>query len=139
MGQLGNIFDVTQSNKPRGPDLRATVEFPRGKLGQSHHARLPNLVECEGELVERAKVSRDASVPLTLAADFKSGSTLRLRRQGGVCKGGVPGDLFLTVKLVDRVESSDLDPDDAPINGRLWLVIGILGSAAVLAYGLSGL
>ena len=54
MTRLGNVFESLESDRPRGPDLRVTVEVPREALGGSLRARVPLRLAAEGDLIERA-------------------------------------------------------------------------------------
>ncbi len=110
MGELGNIFDEVErgGDGPRGPDLRVKVDVPRSALGREggYAALVPDEIEHEGRLVARVQAAGDppGRVVLHLPETFASGAVLRLRRQGGRSEGGVPGDLYLEVVVVDRVD-----------------------------------
>jgi hypothetical protein len=110
MGELGSIFEEVErgGDGPRGPDLRAKVDVPRSALGREggYAALVPDEIEHDGSLVARVQGPGDAPgcVVLHLPVTFASGSVLRLRRQGGRSEGGVPGDLYLQVTVVDPVD-----------------------------------
>jgi hypothetical protein len=110
MGNLGSIFaeDPADADKPRGEDLYFVVEVPRNYLGDPDGflADIPEEIEKDGVMVKRAVVPGDDGVPLRLPEDFPSGRTLRLRRQGGVVEGGLPGDLFVKIELGEPDERS---------------------------------
>jgi hypothetical protein len=123
---LGSIFDEDPADeaKPRGEDLRFIVEVPRDALGDpgGFVAEIPLEIEQDGILVRRASFDEDDGVPLRLPESFASGSMLRLRRQGGVREGGIPGDLYLKVLLVEPVgRSLATVPEDLP-SLTPWLI-----------------
>jgi hypothetical protein len=109
MSELGSIFEKDGQDEPRGPDLRVKVDVPRSALGREggYAASVPDEIEHEGELVARVHGPGDApgSIVLHLPATFASGSMLRLRRQGGRVEGGVPGDLYLQITVIEPVDS----------------------------------
>lgn len=105
MAELGSVFDEDESDaRPRGPDLRVTVEVPREALGATLRAPVPARIAADGELVERAILDPEdpGGVVLHLAKDLPSRAILRLRGQGGVGEGDRAGDLMVIVELVDR-------------------------------------
>lgn len=103
MTQLGNVFESFESDQPRGPDLRVSVEVPRAALGGSLRVRVPLRLAADGELVERASEPADPEhLTLHLPASLPAGAVLRLRGQGGRHPSGQPGDLFVALELVER-------------------------------------
>jgi hypothetical protein len=102
--RLGNVFEGFESDQPRGPDLRVSVEVPREALGGSLRARVPMRLAADGELVDRAGTPEDPEhVLLHLPPSLPAGAVLRLRGQGGVlAQGQQPGDLFVAIELVER-------------------------------------
>jgi hypothetical protein len=107
MSGLGNVFDAVapEGDVPRGPDLAVSVEVPRSALGRAggFHVDVPAVLSAGGVEVARA-IDPDATEPgirLHLAATLPDRATLRLRGQGGVCPGGTPGDLLVTITVVD--------------------------------------
>ena len=150
MGELGSIFAGEPGNedKPRGEDLYFVVDVPRNYLGDDDGfvADLPEEIEKDGRMVRRAVVAGDDGVPLRLPEDFPSGRTLRLRRQGGVVEGGIPGDLYVKVELVDpepgalvKTGPSDL-ASEGPPSLTAWLMgAGVFALVALtIAYLLIG-
>jgi hypothetical protein len=141
MGELGSIFteDEATGSPSRGEDLYFVVEVPRSEIGDDAGfvAEIPLEIDKDGVMVRRAVVDGDDDgVPLHLPADFPSGRTLRLRRQGGTCEGGVPGDLFVKVELVGSARALAPRSDDAvavPPSLTPW-VIGA-GVFALVALG----
>ncbi|MFV8752499.1 hypothetical protein ACNOYE_18285 [Nannocystaceae bacterium ST9] len=108
MARLGNVFESLESDLPRGPDLRISVEVPRVALGGSLRTRVPRRLAAAGELVERASDAGDPEhLTLHLPSSLPAGAVLRLRGQGGVLANGQPGDLFVAIELVDRAPRSD--------------------------------
>jgi hypothetical protein len=103
MGELGSIFaeEAGDESKPRGEDLYFVVEVPRNYLGDPDGfvADIPEEIEKDDVMVRRVVMPGDDGVPLRLPEDFPTGRTLRLRRQGGVCEEGLPGDLYVKVEL----------------------------------------
>lgn len=127
-GTLGSIFaedDAARAGKPRGPDLRVTVDVPRDALGDPDGFRAPiaTQLEHEGQLVPR-KVNPDDgdSVPLHLPDAIRPGTVLRLRGQGGIAEDGAAGDLYVKVNVVEPTSTS-----------RMWPTVLL----AVLAAGLA--
>jgi hypothetical protein len=109
MGELGSIFEDDSADAPRGPDLRVNVDVPRSALGRegAYAAMVPDEIEHDGRLVARVQGPGDppGRISLHLPETFASGSVLRLRRQGGRAEGGVPGDLYLQITVVEPVDS----------------------------------
>jgi hypothetical protein len=109
VGELGSIFEDDGADAPRGPDLRVKVDVPRTALGADHGyaALVPDEIEHEGQLVARVRGPGDppGRIALHLPKTFASGSVLRLRRQGGRAEGGMPGDLYLQITVVEPVDS----------------------------------
>ena len=72
---LGNVF-ADDDERPRGPDLRVSVEVPRAALGASLHAPVPSRIAVDGELVERAVLEGDdpACVVLHLPEQLPEGA-----------------------------------------------------------------
>lgn len=107
MSGLGNVFDAveTSAEAPRGPDLRFSVHVPRSALGREDGfvAEVPLTLPHEGEQIERAREpdAEGTGLILHLSPTVPDGATLRLRGQGGVHPEGVPGDLWITIHLVD--------------------------------------
>lgn len=112
MAELGSVFeDEGDDDRPRGPDLRVSVEVPRAALGATLRAPVPARIAAEGELIERAVLDGDepGRVVLHLAEELPERTVLRLRGQGGVHPEGRPGDLLVVVELVDRAPRDDED------------------------------
>lgn len=140
---LGSVFADDGDERPRGPDLRVSVEVPRAALGAELHAPVPSRLAVDGELVERAVIDGDdpARVVLHLPEHLPEGAVLRLRGQGGVAPDGRPGDLYVKLELVDRpprdderIVRSELarpEPTTDTIDTTWWWLVGV----AVLAGG----
>lgn len=114
---LRDAFGREQPRTARGPDVRAELSLPLADAlrGGKSLFEIPTHVPCGrcggagrvgqhvcptcigvGSLTERRKV--DLSIP----ADVRDGTTLRLAGLGGPGQGGGPaGDLFLTLRLAD--------------------------------------
>ena len=127
MSQLGSIFEEEDREKPRGPDLRTAVTVPRRALGHTagFDAPVPDAIDD----VPRTKKPGDpaGAVRLHLPETLKSGSVLRLRGQGGAVEGGVPGDLYLQIEVVE--------PPPSRLPGPLLIVlIAAAAAAAVWAF-----
>jgi hypothetical protein len=150
---LGSVFADDGDERPRGPDLRVSVEVPRAALGASLHAPVPPRIAADGELVERAVLEGDdpACVVLHLPEHLPERAVLRLRGQGGVLQGGQPGDLFVKVELVDRpprdgeriVRSEIVRPElptENVIDTTWWWLLGLaaFGAAVLVAVALAG-
>lgn len=107
MGELGSIFaDEPTNEAARGPDLRVRVQVPRDALGNPDGwwAPVPETLDRgDGTMVQRAVAPGEEGrgVPLHLPGDFRSGAVLRLRRQGGREADELPGDLYVTVEVVE--------------------------------------
>ena len=131
MGELGSIFEGEgdgEGDKPRGPDLNVKVEVPRDALGRDGGflAPVPLDLEYAGEKARRhTEPGGEAGVRLFLPAQFKTGATLRLRRQGGVHADGVPGDLFVKIEIVE--------PPPKPFPWGLVVVAVALAAGLVVA------
>jgi hypothetical protein len=142
--RLGNVFESFESDQPRGPDLRVSVEVPRAALGGSLRVAVPQRLAADGDLVERASDPADPEhLLLHLPTSLPEGAVLRLRGQGGVLASGQPGDLFVALELVERPMRADEGipgggGDDRPSfesippsAGLTWLIL--LGLAMVAA------
>jgi hypothetical protein len=108
--ELGSVFEEAESDpRPRGPDLRVSVEVPRAALGATLHAPVPDRIAVDGELVERATLEGEApgQIVLHLPEQLPERALLRLRGQGGVAPDAAPGDLLVLVELVDRSPRED--------------------------------
>lgn len=123
MKSIGNVFDATRPDPaaPRGPDLAVAVEVPRKRLGRSCTVHIPERLDLDGALVERARSPHDdhpGAITLHLPEGLPEGAVLRLRGQGGVGgEGSVPGDLYVRITVVDReptAEEGDDEDDDDP-------------------------
>lgn len=118
VSSLGSIFEsATDEDLPQGEDLKVQVEVPRTGLGRPEGVRVPlaSSIEVEGRSVERVTLAGERDVlPLFLPENFSSGSVLRLRGQGGACPGGRPGDLYVTVCVIE--------PPPAPLL-RWWIIV----------------
>lgn len=109
MAELGSVFEA-DDGRPRGPDLRVSVEVPRAALGASFVAPVPLRLAADGELVERVVLDGEqpGTVTLHLPEALPRGAVLRLRGQGGRRSADQqPGDLFVVVELVDRSPRDD--------------------------------
>lgn len=130
---LGNIFEEDErarAEKPRGPDLHVTVQVPRTALGDPAGYRVPiaDAIEHEGVLVPRKVNPEDAAgVPLHLPESLTDNAVLRLRGQGGVHEGGIAGDLYVKVQVVEPPPPSLL---------WLWVVLAlaVLGGGTALLW-----
>ncbi len=152
MAELGNILATPQSDDgPRGPDLQVEVEVPRRALGTEagFEAPVPREIEHGGELIERAASPLEDGevVTLRLPEGFPDGGTIKLRGQGGVHAEGRPGDLLVTVRLVDtswlasrRGRDDALDRDADGVGGLSPLTVGVgVGVGALVLAGLGWL
>ena len=138
MTGLGNVFDAAEGDEetPRGPDLEIDVEVPRSALGREGGYEVevaPQLpVDAAGALVTRhvAPGDPDDRLRLHLSAAIPDKARLRLRGAGGVVEGGRPGDLFVTVTVVD-------DPPRRIALGQggwpWWLVLAAIVVVAIVA------
>jgi hypothetical protein len=147
MTQLGSVFEDVDDSRPRGPDLRVSVEVPRAALGATLYAPVPARIAVEGELVERAVLEGEepGRVVLHLPEQLPARALLRLRGQGGLAPDGQPGDLLVLVELVDRAPRDDerivrsavaqADDDTPTTDVTLWWLLGL----AVLGVAVLGL
>lgn len=146
MAELGSVFE-DESDDPRGPDLRVTVEVPRAALGAGIRVPVPRRLAHEGELVERAVLDHDDPdrVALHLPDELAPRTMLRLRGQGGGHPSGRAGDLQIVVELVDRAPRDDetITRDEVPAHEgtqptndiTAWVLLGLalLAGGVVLA------
>ncbi|MCA9550516.1 MAG: hypothetical protein KC933_10810 [Myxococcales bacterium] len=130
MGRLANILEDAPEG-PRGPDLRHTVRVPVAALGREGGVwvKVPSALPHEGRVVARRASGHDrrGRVQLHLPAGMATGTTLRLRGQGGLHDGGAAGDLYLEVEVVPR----------APLAWGWWVLGGLVvvsGIAAAVAF-----
>jgi hypothetical protein len=129
MSELGSIFEDADGDEPRGPDLRVAVEVPRRALGRADGwvAPVPDAIDD----VPRVKTPGDppGALRLHLPETFTSGAVLRLRGQGGAVEGGLPGDLYLQIEVVEA------PPGPSRLRGTIVVfVVAALGAAAVWAF-----
>lgn len=126
MSELGSIYDPEEPG-PKGRDLRTKITFARGGLGKPTPVQVPLELPLGDALVRRAigPGETDATVTLNLPRDLPNGATLRMRGLGEEIDDGPPGDLYLTIHLVDAAAPS------RPLGG--WLVAGVVLLAAILA------
>jgi hypothetical protein len=138
MGSLGNVLepDPAHAGKPRGIDLHVEIEVPPSALGDpdGYAAKLSLRVPHAGERTQRfALPGEEEFLRLHLPESLPEGAVLRLRRQGGVCEGGVPGDLFAKIKVS---ETAPAPFDGAALAPRtisnVWVgtIIAVLLAAA---------
>ncbi len=131
MTGLGNVFDAAEVDEdvPRGPDLELDVQAPRSALGRDDgwEVEVPPQLLADGVLVPRHIAPGDASdrLRLHLSAAMPAKARLRLRGAGGVIEGGRPGDLFVTVTVVD-------DPPARGLPVLAWALIAAAIFAAVI-------
>ena len=114
----------------RGADVQAELELPASLAvqGGKSNFRIPATVSCPlcggvGHVGERVcptcggvgKVHREKEVELKVPEDVRDGLVLRLRGLGEPGEEGPPGDLLLTLHLVDdgryRIDGDDLETD----------------------------
>jgi hypothetical protein len=149
--QLGSVFEQVDDSRPRGPDLRVSIEVPRAALGATLYAPVPARIAVDGELVERAVLEGEepGRVVLHLPEQLPARALLRLRGQGGLAPDAQPGDLLVLVELVDRAPRDDerivrslvaRANDEGPTTDVTWwwlLGLALLGSGvlAVIAFG----
>ena len=160
MAELGSVFDDhgDADERPRGPDLRVTVEVPRAALGASLRAPVPTRIAADGDLVERVILDPEdpERVALHLPDQLPARAVLRLRGQGGVREDGRPGDLMVVVQLVDRpprddesitrevsvpsVRSEGAVATLAGVDVTWWvlLAIGVIGGGVLVAIAIMG-
>lgn len=133
MSGLGNVFDAVapEGDLPRGPDLAVSVDVPRSALGRAggYLVDVPELLSVGG--VEVARVidpeATEAGIRLHLAATLPDRATLRLRGQGGVCPEGTPGDLLVTINVVD-------DARTWPSTRVVVVLASVVAGAAAIAW-----
>jgi hypothetical protein len=147
--QLGSVFEEVDDSRPRGPDLRVSVEVPRAALGATLYAPVPARIAVDGELIERAVLEGEepGRVVLHLPEQLPARALLRLRGQGGLAPDAPPGDLLVLVELVDRAPRDDerivrssvvrADDETPTTDVTLWWLLGLAllggGVLAVLA------
>lgn len=127
MSSLGSIYE-SDDDGPTGRDLRYTVPVNRALLGAPLTVEVPLDLPIDGEVVPRAVGvgEKGVQVSLNLPTDLPDGATLRLRKQGEDIEDGEPGDLYLTVTLMDP------PGPQAPYGG--WLVAGAVLILSVIAW-----
>ena len=129
MSGLGNVFDaVAGDGGHKGRDLRYTVQVNRALLGAPLTVQVPLELPLDGRPIPRAigPGERGSSVSLNVPADVPDGATLKLRGQGEEIDDGAPGDLFLTLAIIDP------PGPQAPYGG--WLVAGSVLLLGILAW-----
>jgi hypothetical protein len=143
VSELGSVFEDGNDPRPRGPDLRVSVEVPRAALGATLYAPVPERIAVDGELVERAVLEGEepGRIVLHLPEQLPARALLRLRGQGGVAPDSQPGDLMVLVEIVDRAPRDDerivrgatvrADEHASTTDVTWWL----LGLAALLGAG----
>lgn len=139
---LGSVLaeDPDEVAKPRGPDLHVVIEVPPTALGAAggFAAPLPLRVPHAGERWERAALPGEESfLRLHLPRELPSGAVLRLRRQGGVCEGGVPGDLFARIVVRDTASPAWGAASGPTLRAVPWVaaaVLVLLGVVALTAF-----
>jgi hypothetical protein len=146
--ELGSVFENAGDPRPRGLDLRVSVEVPRAALGATLHAPVPERIAVDGELVERAVLEGDepGRIILHLPEQLLPRTVLRLRGQGGVAPDAQPGDLLVLVELVDRPPRDDerivrgalvrAEQDATPTTDVTWwwlLGLALLGGGVLVA------
>ena len=158
MAELGSVFDEDEADeRPRGPELRVTVEVPRSALGASLRAPVPRRIAADGELVDRVILdpTDPDGVVLHLPEQLPPRAVLRLRGQGGAREGGRSGDLMVVVQIVDRpprdgevitrstsapaVRGDDAVASVAGIDVTWWvlLAMGVIGGGVLVAIAMS--
>jgi len=104
MSRLGSIFedDAEHEGTERGPDLRVQAQVSRSALGAAEGVRIdvPSVIDGQARVVHPSDPSPE-HVTVRLPENLPDGATLRLRGQGGAPASGRPGDLYLTIQLVD--------------------------------------
>ncbi len=128
MASLGNVLEPEpgDADKRRGPDIRADIEVPSSALGApaGYAAPLPHKVPYAGERIERSVVpGEEHLLRLHLPETLPPGAVLRLRRQGGVCKSGVPGDLYAKIVVSETALAAPEGQALAPSTQKKTLVI----------------
>ncbi len=126
MSELGSIYDE-DGDGPKGRDLRTRITFARSSLGKPTAVQVPLELPLDGQLVRRAigPGETEANVTLNLPANLPQEATLRMRGLGEEIDDGPPGDLYLTVTIVDVAAPG------RPLGG--WLLAGIVMVVAILA------
>lgn len=136
MSSIGSIYDDAPEGDERGPDLRATVKVPRGRLGDPDGVcvPLPAALPHGGSEVERTPQPGEPldAVTLRLPPDFPDGATLRLRGAGGRGPKG-SGDLYLTVSISDDAVVVAPTTALAPAEGSSTPVVVGIAVLAVIA------
>lgn len=128
MSALGNVFDAVEQGGHTGRDLRYTVPVNRALLGAPLTVQVPLELTLDGRLVPRAigPGESGSSVSLNVPVDVPDGATLKLRGQGEDIDDGAPGDLYLTLAIIDP------PGPQAPYGG--WLMAGSVLILGVLAW-----
>jgi hypothetical protein len=132
MSRLGSVFDdLPTASGDKGPDVRVLAAVRRADLeaGRAVIVPAPDEVPYDGGTVPRRREADDpaGAVRLHLSPGLAHGATLRLRRQGGEHPAtGVPGDLFVTIAVVE--------PSRAPIVIAIAIAAGAV-AAAWLSHG----
>lgn len=128
MSALGNVFDAVSQDGHKGRDLHYTVQINRALLGAPLTVQVPLELTIDGRLTPRAigPGERGSSVSLNVPVDVPEGATLKLRGQGEEIDDGTPGDLFLTLAIIDP------PGPQAPYGG--WMVAGAVLFLGVLAW-----
>jgi hypothetical protein len=132
MSQLGSVFDeLPAASGDKGPDVRVLAAVRRADLeaGRAVTVPVPDEVAHAGGTVPRRREADDpvGAVRVHLSPGLAHGATLRLRRQGGEHPAtGVPGDLFVTIAVIE--------PRRMPMVIAAAIVIGA-AAAAWLSHG----
>ena len=126
MSELGSIYDEDDA-RPKGRDVRTRITFARSSLGKPTAVQVPLELPLDGEIVRRAigPGETEANVTLNLPVGLPNEATLRMRGLGEEIEDGPPGDLYLTVTVIDVAAPG------RPLGG--WLVAGLVMVAALLA------
>lgn len=143
MGQLGNILEEAPRGVRRGPDLRAEVEVPRAALGsdEGHDAIVPlelPVADDPGRRAARVVSPFDDGerIPLRLPESFPDRGVLKLRGQGGKAEDGVPGDLLVRIRIVDRPVAVTVTANAASMRTRraiIGVVLLVVGGLVFVA------